>query len=188
MKTNRLSLGPLALALALALAAAACASSSAGEALPASSASSPIDAPKEPALLSGTWRFDLASSDAAKPIREACANESGGDPTKADACFREVLAKSAREKIRFATGAAGHIVWTSLATLGPKETVYLEVPVELAAEGPGRVRMTIAGVPVGEHAAEFAKSKVETTSIELVDARTIAMSDPRKGRLVFAKE
>jgi hypothetical protein len=138
--------------------------------------------------LSGTWAFVLASSDVATPIRERCAKSSANEVTKAQACWNEIATEAAREKIRFTTDGAGHTVWTSFGSEGSKEVVFVEVPVELAADGPGHVLAKIVGAPKGDHAAQFAKSSINLMRIEVVDARTIAMNDPKKGRLVFSKE
>jgi hypothetical protein len=92
------------------------------------------------------------------------------------------------EKIRFAKDAAGHTVWTSFESDGKQESVFVEVPVELAADGPGQVLAKVSGSPKGEHAAQFAKASINVMRIEVVDGRTIAMTDPKKGRLVYSKE
>jgi hypothetical protein len=188
MKTNLLSLGLLPFAT-LAITLGACASSSASDALTGSSASPATAAQAAPAAdLAGTWGFDLASSDVAAPLRARCAKNSHDDPAKTQACWNEVATQAAMEKIRFANDVTGHTVWTSFESDGSKESVYVTVPVELAADGPGHVLCKVSGEPKGEHAAQFAKSNINVMRIEVVDARTIAMTDPKKGRLVYSKE
>ncbi|MDB5213916.1 MAG: hypothetical protein JWO86_1843 [Myxococcaceae bacterium] len=168
---------------------AACASSTANDATLGSSASSSTAGQSEPAAdLSGTWAFVLSASDVAAPIRERCAKSSNDDAAKAKACWSEIATQAAREKIRFANDTSGHTVWTSFESDGAKESVYVEVPVELAADGPGHVLAKVSGAPKGEQAASFAKSSINVMRIEVVDARTIAMTDPKKGRLVYSKE
>ena len=187
MKTNLLSLGLLSLATVLG--ACACASAPSDAAIGTSS--SPVSAIGEAhpsADLAGTWGFVLAASDVAAPIRARCAKDFAGDTQKARACWNEVATEAAREKVRFATDGAGHTVWTSFGSEGATEIVFVEVPVELAADGPGHVLAKVSGAPKGDHAAQFAKASVNVMRIEIVDARTIAMNDPKKGRLVFAKE
>jgi hypothetical protein len=187
---NLLSLGVLSLA-AVATAIAACASAptdgtTGTNASPASAAAA--TQPEATAQLSGTWAFVLAASDVATPIRERCTKEHAGDAAKVDACWSDIAKQAALEKIRFTTDAAGHTVWRSFGDEGTKEIVFVEVPVELAADGPGHVLAKISGAPKGEQAERFAKSSINVMRIELVDARTIAMTDPKKGRLVFTKE
>jgi hypothetical protein len=186
MKTNLLS---LCLSYVVASVLVACASAPSDAALGTSA--SPVSAPSEAHVatdLAGTWAFVLAASDVAAPIRARCAKDASDDASKAQACWNEVATEAAREKIRFATDAAGHTVWTSFGSEGAKEIVFVEVPVELAADGPGHVLAKVSGAPKGDHAAQFAKASVNVMRIEVVDARTIAMNDPKKGRLVFAKE
>jgi hypothetical protein len=141
----------------------------------------------EPAELAGTWGFVLAASDVAAPLREKCAAASGGDASRAEACFDEIGREAAREKIRF-TKSGDRFVWTSFETDGKKESVFVEMPLEIAPDGPGHVLAKVAGAPKGEHAARFERSSVNVMRIEVVDTKTIAMTDPKKGRLVYTKE
>ena len=182
----KLNLRSLALISYSALATlAGCASSSTYEAPVGGAASAhPEPAPD----LSGTWALALGMSDVAKPARERCAASGAEDTGTAEACWNAIATEAAHEKIRFRKDGAGRVTWTSLGSEGPHEKVFLEFPVELAADGPGWVVMKIAGVPKGEHAAQFTKSNTRAMRVEVVDARTIAMNDPKKGRLVFAKE
>jgi len=187
MKTM-LSLGVLSLATILATCASACGSSSANDAAPGSSTASATTAQADPSALSGTWAFALASSDVATILRDRCAKSSGDDATKAKTCWDEIATEAAREKIRFAKDGSGHTVWTSFGIDGSKEIVFVAVPVELASDGPGHVLAKIAGAPKGDMAGQFSKSSINVMRYEVVDARTIAVTDPKKGRLVYTKE
>ena len=60
-------------------------------------------------------------------------------------------------------------------------------PISLAADGPKAYVGTITGTPKGAQAAK-ASQMPKTMRIEVVDEKTIAMNDPKKGRLVFTKE
>jgi hypothetical protein len=187
---NVLSLAALT---SLATVVVACASAPTNDAaLGSSSSPATVAATSQPtapaAQLSGTWAFVLDASDVAKPIREQCASESGADAKKASTCWDAIAAEAAREKIRFTTDSTGHTVWRSFGDEGTKEVVFVEVPVELEPDGPGHVLAKVSGAPTGDHAAHFAKGSVKVMRIEVVDARTIAMNDPKKGRLVYTKE
>jgi hypothetical protein len=166
-----------------------CAGSAASDPAPgatgALSQAQQADAP--PADLSGTWGFVLASSDVAAGVRKRCDETGAGDPAKAKACWADIANQAAKEKIRFGQDG-GKTVWTSFETDGKNETVYVQVPVELAADGPGRVLAKVAGVAKGQMAEQFKVSSTNAMHIEIVDGRTIAMNDPRKGRLVYVKE
>ncbi len=100
----------------------------------------------------------------------------------------QIATEAAREKIRFGKDASGHMVWTSFGLDGSTEKVFVQVPVELTPDGPGHVLAKVAGAPKGDMAAQFAKASINAMRIEVVDAHTIAMTDPRKGRLVYTKE
>lgn len=168
--------------------ALACASSSANDAPLGASTASATATQAEPSALAGTWVFALTSSDVSTPLRDRCAKSSNNDAAKTQACWDEIATEAAHEKIRFAKDSAGHTVWTSFGVEGAKETVFVQVPVELASDGPGHVLAKVSGAPKGEMANQFAKSSINVMRIEVVDARTIAMTDPKKGRLVYTKE
>lgn len=137
-----------------------------------------------PSAVAGTWVFDLEASDVAPRIHEQCAKEK--DPR---ACWSEIAAEAKLEKVRFSEGdASGHATWTSFAADAKGDIVFVRVPVDLVSDGPGHVLAKIAGTPTGTQAEHFAKSKISHLRVELVDARTIALDDPKKGRLVYAKE
>ena len=138
--------------------------------------------------LAGTWAFDLESSEVAAPLRETCATQSAGNAAKQAACWDEIRAEAKLEKIRFSKSENSRSTWTSLGHDGKSEVVFVAVPVELAADGPGHVMAKIVGKPTGEHADRFAKSGTTSMRIDVIDAHTIAMTDPKKGRLVFSKE
>ena len=170
--------------LALVVAGPACASQAPE---PGVSTASAAQAAEPAADLSGTWAFALDSSDVASHFREKCKKECGGDAKKEAACWAEIHAEAAKEKIRFAQ-ANGKTVWTSFGEEEGKEKVFLSIPVELAADGPGHVLAKVAGAPTGDMAERFAKSNTNVMHIDVIDAKTIAMNDPKKGRLVYTKE
>jgi hypothetical protein len=181
MKTNLRSVGVLSFA-ALAIGLTACAKAQ-------STPSLAFSTQNEPAIdLTGTWGFVLAASDVAASIRQECVESSGHDVTKASACWEQFAREAALEKIRFTTDSAGRTLWTSFGTEGSTEVIFLQVPVELRSDGPSRIVGKVAGPATGRQAAHFEKASVGTMTIDVVDARTIVMNDPSKGRLVFSKE
>lgn len=177
----------LASLVTLALVSVACAGTAAPES--SNQSASAMRAGEQAADLSGTWAFDLESSEVAAPLHEKCASQSAGDATKQAACWKEISAEAKLEKIRFSKPSeGGRAIWTSFGVDGKSEVVFVELPVELAADGPNHVLAKVVGKPTGEHAPQFAKSSMNAMRIEVVDAHTIAMTDPKKGRLVFSKE
>ncbi len=175
----------LLVSIVLASALAACGSTSSVEPTLDSAKSAQT---ADPARVTGTWGFVLEASDVATHFREGCAKESGGDAAKAEACFAHVKAQAAKEKVRFGKDESGRTVWRSFGIDGGKEELFLEVPVELAADGAGHVLAKVAGPAKGFQAEKFEKAEVKAVRVEIVDERTIAMTDPKKGRLVYTKE
>jgi hypothetical protein len=186
MNVNLRSVGILSFA-ALATSLAACAK--ANDASRPSTPSLSFSTQAEPGIdLTGTWAFVLAASDVAAGIRQECVEGSGHDVTKATACWNEFAREAASEKIRFTTDGTGRTLWTSFGAKGSDEVVFLEFPVELTSDGPGRIVGRVTGPATGKQAAQFEKANVSAMHIDVVDARTIVMNDRTKGRLVFSKE
>ena len=132
--------------------------------------------------VTGTWRFALESSDVAARIRRGCGDDA--------ACFDRIATQAKNEKIRFTRDVAGKTVWTSFETVGAEEHVFLEAPIELTPNGGRHLSAKVVGAPSGLHADRFAKSgvKLDALDVEIVDPHTIALTDPKKGRLVYTKE
>jgi hypothetical protein len=88
------------------------------------------------ALVTGTWAFVLDASDPAQAIHQSCAAKSGGDASRAEACYAEIRAEGATEKIRITTDATGRSVWRSFGEKGSTEDLVLQVPLELSSDDP----------------------------------------------------
>jgi hypothetical protein len=150
-----------------------------GTADPTEHSSAALHASDPVADLNGTWRFDLEASDVAAAIRTQCANKPG--------CWDEIAAEAKLEKVRFAPGSGGHSQWTSFAADPKGDELFLSVPVDLSNDGPGHVLAKVAGPATGRQADLFNQHTTQLR-VEIVDTNTIAMTDPRKGRLVYTKE
>ncbi len=159
----------------LAFAAAACSGAVAPE--PTSTTTAAVSA----ADVDGTWRFVLEASDVGRDVREECHGDA--------ACWDRIAEQAKKEKIRFTRDASGAVTWTSFETDGKSETLYMQAPVELAPSGT-HVVAKLVGAPKGWQAEKLAKSgvKMQAFDVEIVDAHTIAITDPKKGRLVYTKE
>lgn len=174
-------LAGLALPLVFSFFTAACAGTATPDA--PEQTSQAVQAAQPTADIQGTWVFDLDASEVAAAVREDCASK-----PNPSACWSEIAAEAKLEKIRFAPGPDGHSQWSSFAADPKGEILFLSVPVDLSADGPNRVIAKVAGEVKGKQAPQFAKSNINQVRIEVVDAHTIAMLDPRKGRLVYSKE
>ncbi|HEY1693103.1 MAG TPA: hypothetical protein VGG39_13135 [Polyangiaceae bacterium] len=133
----------------------------------------------------GTFMFSLDESDPAAHFHAQCASESGGDKAKADACYAHVRDVGSQEGMRFALDGQSRVVWTSFGHEDGKEVVYIEAPLTVTADGEHAVLTSFAEAPRGPQLAgekDWASKKVR---IELPDASTMVMNDPRKGKLVF---
>jgi hypothetical protein len=135
----------------------------------------------------GTFMFSLDESDPSARFHEQCTSESGGDSAKAEACYAHVREVGSNEGMRFAPDSDRHVVWTSFGREDGKEVVYIEGPLAVAADGDHAVVTSFASAPRGPQLAgekDWASQKIR---IEMPDATTLVMRDPRKGKLVFHK-
>ena len=128
--------------------------------------------------LEGTYDFLLEPSDVGTKLKEKC----GGDR----ACWDEVQAEANKEKIRFSRNGSGQFVFTSFAVDGAKEEVFLEAPVAIAESSPGSYRGRLVGWPKGTLVAQLTHAGSEVKMERRADG-TIAVFDPKKGRLVYRR-
>src|SRR5579883_11066 len=132
----------------------------------------------------GSFAFSLDESDPAKYFRDQCAKESGGDAAKADACYAHVREVGSHEGIRFSLDERKQLVWTSYGTENGTEAIYIEAPLAITTEGDRAVWGTPAGEVRGAQLAREPHPARLRVRFEVVDASTVTMVDPEKGRLV----
>jgi hypothetical protein len=133
----------------------------------------------------GSYMFSLDESAPSATFRQQCAQESGGDSAKAEACYAHVREVGSHEGIRFSVDAGKRIVMTSFGLEDGKEAVYLEGPMSLAADGDHAVVGNFAAVPHGLQMQGKTGGPDKPVRIELPDDKTMVMIDDVKGRLVF---
>jgi hypothetical protein len=77
---------------------------------------SPSGGGQEPATdITGTWAFDVESSDVAAELKKDCST---------DACWNDIREKTRLEKMRFAKDAEGHTRYTSFGIEDGKEVIW----------------------------------------------------------------
>jgi hypothetical protein len=132
----------------------------------------------------GTFAFSLDESDPSSRMRESCNTSEPSDPAT---CYAKIRAQGAKEKIKFTTDGAGHVVFTSFGPEEGADVVWIEVPLDLKADGPNAAVASAAGEFKGAWAAKMLAASPRFR-FEVDGATTVVMSDPKKGRLVFHKE
>jgi hypothetical protein len=154
----------------------------------ASAADPPAAAPAPLDVLraGGTFGFALEESDPSRGAHAQCATDHPGDAAGESACYAAISAQAAREAIRFSVDGQGRLVWTSFGIEDGKEVTYMEAPLIARNESSHVVAVNMADVPHGmQIKTPPATPPTETLRFEVVDANTVVMVDPRKGKLVF---
>ncbi len=170
--------------VATTLVLAACASSPESQPAVAVASTSADTAAVE---LSGAYPFVLVESDVYAGLKSKCAAESAGDAAKAQACVAAVAAEAAKEGVRFEKDAQGRVTWISYGDDEGKPVVYHQVPIALTSDGAKGATGRTLGPATGVHAQKRPIVEGTVMRFELVDAQTLAMNDPKKGRLVFRR-
>jgi hypothetical protein len=167
-------------ALLAPLVLAACASAAEPAASPPHSAIDTLRA-------GGTFAFVLGESDPGIKLRAQCATDHPGDAAGAAACYDAVRQQGDREGIRFSVDAAGRLVWASYGVEEGKPVTYVEGPLEASLDKDGSIAAKQSERPHGlqVEAKDFPTDAV--LRFQVIDADTVVMPDPHKGKLVFRR-
>jgi hypothetical protein len=149
--------------------------------------SSPVASPIDTLRAGGTFGFVLAESDPGKRLQAKCATDHPGDAAGAAACYDAVKVEADREGIRFSLDAQGRLVWTSYGAEDGKPVSYVEGPLEPSLDKDGSINAKQLERPHGLQvdAKNFPVDAV--LRFQVIDADTVVMPDPHKGKLVFRR-
>ena len=147
-------------------------------------ATDPVSAPAE---IRGRYLFSLEESDPARPLREGCVAKS---PANAEACYAQIAAVAAKEGLSFDKDERGQTIFASFGEENGAPQVYHTAPVALTPDGPDALLSKSLANATGTLATTRPMPAGTVVRIELADvsgrvADTIAVVDPKKGRLVF---
>jgi acyl-CoA thioesterase len=173
-------------ALAASATLVACASASAPDAATTTATRSAQET-AAPAI-HGRYPFVLEESEVFARIKSNCAEEAKGDAAKETACVGAIRAEAAKEGLRFDADAQGNVTWISYGGENGADVVFHQVAIALTSDSPKLATARTLGPATGAQAAKHPIPAGTVMRIELVDDRTIAMLDPKKGRLVFRRD
>jgi hypothetical protein len=135
------------------------------------------------ALGAGTYWFVFDESSVADVVKSECA-ETQKTPPAVQACVDGIRNEGASEAIRFSSAAPDQLTWTSFGVRGGQEEIFVEVPLAVVSTTGTLVQTRATGPAHGTQIHGGDKGPGDVT-FDVIDARTVAMVDPDKGRLVF---
>jgi hypothetical protein len=163
---------------------AASSTTPAGPARASSDVPSATGSPVSVLTSGGTYWFVFDESlGVADPVKGECARRSP-DPSTAEACVDRIRKAGAQEGIRLSGSDPARLVWTSFGVTGGAEEVYVELPLAVTGVDGARVEVRPTGPARGTHAPTGDRAP-QRLVFEVLDASTVAMIDPDKGRMVF---
>ena len=134
----------------------------------------------------GTFMFSLDDSSDAKKMNQDDCGKKSKKQDKIDACMKDVAATAMHEGMRFEKDDKGAWWWVSFGQDAKgKEVVYNKVAFKITKEEDGKLTTAPEGKDVGKRPMKTLPKEVV---VEVPDENTIAMTDPKKGRLVFKKK
>lgn len=153
---------------------------------PAKASSAAESAPASPVATltsGGTYWFVFDESSVADAVKQDCAGRFA-DRSAADACVDRIRKAGDQEGFRLSGSDPTALVWTSFGVTGGTEEVYLEVPLAVARVEGALVEVHPTGPARGTRPPQAGRAPQKVV-FEVLDARTIAMVDADKGRMVF---
>ncbi len=174
------------------IAASATAIAAAAAATPAEGAAAPPTA-KALLLTKGQhFMFSLeGSAQRLAAVTAKCGAEQGSDSDKMQGCIDKVKAAAANEGFRFEARDDDKWTWISHGRAADgSEEVFIKAVVALQESPADRLVVKVAGEVSGKQwdaMPDKAKAAMKDVSISIivVDATTVAMDSPKKGRLVY---
>lgn len=131
------------------------------------------------------FMFSLADSEGAKKlVDEDCGKKAKKDDKKLEACKKDAEIAGSLEGIRFEK-VKDDWFWISFGREKDKEIIFNKVKFKIANEADDKLTLTPEGKDEGKRAM---KTLPKEMVLEVPDESTVAMSDPKKGRLVFKRK
>jgi hypothetical protein len=119
--------------------------------------------------------FDESAQVKAR-VTADCERDHAGRRADVEACVDRIRQVGATEGFRIVREPGDKLRWVSFGLENGEEAIYKQMGFEIAD-----VRSNVV------HARPTEKAPFEAVTFEVVDGKTIAMQDSRKGRLVFRK-
>jgi hypothetical protein len=129
-----------------------------------------------------SYMIAFEDCDAGKKASEACAKQTGGDPSKRSACMSKAKAKLEMDGIRFGQDTAGDWYWITIVQKGASFVATHKIKVEFGDE----TEKTIAIVPKGKDIGSKPMRQVPSKVVyEMESDYRMTSIDPQHGKLVY---
>jgi hypothetical protein len=129
-----------------------------------------------------SYMIAFEDCDAGKKASEACAKQTGGDPSKRSACMSKAKAKLEMDGIRFGQDTAGDWYWITIVQKGTSYVATHKIKVEFGDE----TEKTIAIVPKGRDIGSKPMRQIPSKVVyEMESDYRMTSIDPQHGTLVY---
>jgi hypothetical protein len=128
------------------------------------------------------FMLSFADSDIKQAKTEECAKKAKNDEKKTEECLTKAEGEAANEGVRFEQDDKGNWWWVAFVKKGDKETINNKVQFKIKSEAEDKLTLSTEGKDQGKKPLKALPAELV---IEVPDERTVVITDPVRGRLVY---
>lgn len=128
------------------------------------------------------FMLSFADSDLKQAKTEECAKKAKNDEKKTEECLTKAETEAASEGVRFEQDDKGNWWWVAFVKKGDKETINNKVQFKIKSEAEDKLTLATEGKDQGKKPLKNLPAEI---MIEVPDERTVVITDPVRGRLVY---
>jgi hypothetical protein len=128
------------------------------------------------------FMLSFADSDIKQAKTEECAKKAKNDEKKTEECLTKAEGEAANEGVRFEQDDKGNWWWVAFVKKGDKETVNNKVQFKIKSEAEDKLTLATEGKDQGKKPLKALPAELV---IEVPDEKTVVITDPVRGRLVY---
>jgi hypothetical protein len=128
------------------------------------------------------FMLSFGDSDLKQAKTDECAKKAKNDEKKTDECLSKAETEAANEGVRFEQDDKGNWWWVAFVKKGDKETINNKVQFKIKSEAEDKLVLATEGKDQGKKPLKNLPAEIV---IEVPDERTVVITDPVRGRLVY---